>query len=203
MDREHEMSISNTHFRQTLIAISNVLGDKGAREIYKAARLDTHLITLPPDDLDQNFKASEYSHLLQTIETTYGDRGPRILHRIGRESFHIVLRQQTTLMTPARSIIGLWPKNQRSEFILDTLVNTQQKMYPDLEVWLEEKDGRLAYIEQDCFDCYQRKSSHPICSLTTGFLSEAIHWATGMENHVEETDCIARGDAYCRFLIGT
>lgn len=203
MDRENEAAISNTHFRQTLIAINKVLGEKGAKEIYQSANLDAYLVSLPPDNLDRNYMAAEYAHLLQTIETAYGQRGPRILKRIGRESFHLVLREQPTLMNAARRVMGLWSKNQRIHFLLESLVETQLKTYPQMEVWLEEKDGQLTYIEQDCLNCYQRRSTHPVCSLTTGFIAEAIQWATDLEVDVEETDCIAMGDAYCRFLIGS
>jgi predicted hydrocarbon binding protein len=202
MDRDHVAAIVNTHFRQTLIAISKVLGENGARDIYKSAKLDAKLISLPPDNLESNFLATDYAQLLQSIEVTYGQRGPRILERIGRESFHLVLRQQASTMGVARRIMGLWSRDGRVRFMVDTLVNTQLKMYPHMEVWSEEKDGHLAYIEQDCLNCYLRSSNHPICSLKTGFIAEAIHWATGSELGVEETDCIALGDAYCRFVIG-
>jgi predicted hydrocarbon binding protein len=38
--------------------------------------------------------------------------------------------------------------------------------------------------------------------LTTGFIDEALQWVTGKEIKVIETDCIAVGDAYCRFEVG-
>lgn len=203
MDRENDTTVANTHFRQVLLAIRQVLGEKGSNDIYQSAKLDIKLASLPPDDLDQIFIAQDFVNLLQTIEVTYGERGPRILRRIGKESFHIVLRDQPGWMGTAKRVMNLWSPEQRIEFMLEAIIDTQRKTYPQFEIWLEEKDGQLAYIEQNCLVCYGRQSSQPICYLTTGFLSEAIHWATEKEFAVKETACTATGNAYCRFTIDT
>ena len=84
MDRENQPAITNTQFRQTLLAITQVLGEKSSKDIYRSARLDAYLATLPPDDLTRTFNSYEYSRLLQTIETAYDQKGPWILQRIGR-----------------------------------------------------------------------------------------------------------------------
>jgi predicted hydrocarbon binding protein len=202
MDRENQPAVTNSHFRQTLLAINQVLGEKGSKDIYRSAGLDEYLATLPPDDLTRTFNSHEYSRLLQTIETAYDQKGPWILQRIGRETFHIVLREQSTLMSSAKRIIGLWAPEQRIQIMMQTIVDTQQKTYPQTETWLEDKHGQLAYIEQNCLVCAGRQSSQPVCHLTVGFIQEALQWAIGKEVQVNETDCVAKGDAYCRFSIG-
>jgi len=202
MDRDNEAAIANTHFRQTLLAIRRVLGETGAKDIYRSVNLDVHLATLPPDDLNHNFAAQDYARIMQAIETTYGQRGARILERIGRESFHIILREQATLMSAANKVMSLWSTKQRIHFMMQTIVDTQHKTYPQAEIWLEEKDGQLAYIEQNCLICHERQASHSICYLTTGFIDEALQWATGKEIEVTEIECSAMGNAYCRFEIG-
>lgn len=202
MDRENPPAITNTHFRQTLLAINQVLGEKGSQDIYRSTGLDAHLATLPPDDLTRIFDSLEYSRLLQVIETAYDKKGPWILQRIGRETFHIVLRDQSTLMSSAKRIISLWPPEQRTQIMMQTIVDTQEKTYPDSETWLEDKHNQLAYIEQNCLVCSGRQSSQPVCHLTVGFIHEALQWATGKDVLVIETDCAAKGDAFCRFSIG-
>ena len=203
MDREIDAAVANAHFRQILLAIRQVLGEKGSKDIYQSAKLDAQLVSLPPDNLDRTFSAQDYAHLLQTIDFTYGERGPRILHRIGKESFHIVLRDQPGWMGTAKRVMNLWSPEQRIKFMLEGIIATQRKAYPQTEIWLEEKDGQLAYIEQNCLVCYGRQDPHPVCYLTTGFISEAMHWATEKEFEVQETACIATGDAYCRFTVDT
>jgi predicted hydrocarbon binding protein len=202
MDKEIEGAIPNTQFRQTLLAINKVLGEKKAKEIYHAANLEAQLVSLPQDDLERIFPAADYARLLRIIDTTYGHRGQRILERIGRESFHIVLREQPALMNTVKRIIGLWNQGQRRKFMLETLVEAQHKTNPGQDIWLEEKDNHLAYIDQDCLNCYHLRSTTPLCSLTAGFIAESVHWAGGSEIRVEETHCIAMGDPYCRFQIG-
>jgi predicted hydrocarbon binding protein len=195
--------VVNAHFRQTLLAISQVLGEKGSKDIYQSAKLDVKLASLPPDNLNWNFTAKDYSQLLQTIEATYGERGPRILKRIGKESFHIVLRDQPGWMGTAKRVMRLWSPNQQIKSMLEAIIDTQRKTYPHNEIWLEEKDGKLAYIDQNCLVCYGQQSQEPVCYLTTGFINEAINWATEKEFEIQETACISTGDAFCRFTIET
>ena len=164
--------------------------------------LEADLVTLPTDDLNRTFNAHGYSRLLQTIETDYGQEGPQILQRIGRQSFHIVLRDQSTLLSSAKRVFRLWPPEQRIQIMMQTILDTQRKTYPHAEIWLEEKHDQLAYIEQNCLVCVGRQSSQPVCHLTVGFIHEALQWATGKEVQVSETDCAAKGDAFCRFSIG-
>lgn len=203
MESGNEMAVANAHFRQTVLAIRQVLGEKGARDIYQLAKLDRELSSLPPDNYDRSFKAQDFSHLLHTIELTYGERGPRILNRIGKESFHIVLREQPGWMGAAKSIMSLWSPEQRIEFILESIIDTQRKTSPQSEIWLEKKEGKLAYIEQNCPICHRRQSQHPICYQMTGFISEAINWVTEKDFTVQESACIACGDAYCQFTVET
>lgn len=203
MESEKDLIVVNSHLRQTLLAIRKVLGENGTEDIYKLANLENELSTLPPDNLDQTLKAYDFSRLLQTIELTYGDRGPGILKRIGRESFHIVLREQPGWMGTAKSVMRLWSPEQRIGFILEAIVDNQRKTYPYSEIWLEEKDGQLSYIEQKCVMCHGRNSQNPICYQMTGFISEAIDWVTEKEFEVLETACIGTGDAFCRFSIET
>ena len=201
MDRENDAAVPNAQFRHTLLAIRQVLGEKGSKDIYQSAKLDFKLASLPPDNLDRTFKEQDFAHLLHTIEVTYGERGPRILHRIGKESFHIILRDQPGWMGTAKRVMSLWSPEQRIEFMLEAIIDTQRKTNPQTEIWLEGKDGQLAFIEQNCLVCYGRQSSQPVCYLTTGFISEAIHWATEKKFEVKETACTATGDAYCRFTV--
>lgn len=203
MESENDLAVANAHFRQTLLAIRQVLGEKGAKDVYQLAKLDSKLSSLPPDNYERTFKAQDFSHLLHTIESTYGERGPRILNRIGKESFHIVLREQPGWMGTVKSVMNLWSPEQRIGFILEAIIDNQSKTYPDSEIWLEEKEGQFAYIEQNCLICHGRQSQHPICYQMTGFISEAINWATEKEFTVQETACIGTGDAFCQFVVET
>jgi predicted hydrocarbon binding protein len=201
MDRETEAVVSNAHLRHTLLAIRQVLGEKGSKDVYKSVDLEAFLVSFPPDNLNDSIPVQEYARILQTIETTYGHEGENILRRIGRESFHLVLREQPTRMNLAKRVMGTWSKEQRLQFILESIVDAKQEMYPQADIWLEEHERTLLVIEQNCLDCYQRQSTQPVCHLTSGMIDEALLWATGQNIESRETDCIAMGDAYCRFEV--
>lgn len=201
MIQERDTKIANSQLRLTLIAVRQVIGEKSAREIIQTLDIDTDLRELPADDLEFTFPAGNYAKLLAAIETTYGNRGPRILNRIGRSTFHQILREQPNWMSSARRTMSLWKPTRRIELVLEAIIKTQQNAYPNSEAWIENKNGKISYIEQNCLVCYGRVNSTPVCFLKTGFLRAAVHWATDREYHCTETACIAVGDPYCRFSI--
>jgi predicted hydrocarbon binding protein len=40
-----------------------------------------------------------------------------------------------------------------------------------------------------------------VCHIPASIIEEMIEWATGQKHLVEETACVATGDAACRFRI--
>ena len=201
MVQDHDTKIANSQLRLTLLAIRDVIGDKSSRDIIQSLNLDSYLTSLPPDDLEQNLPAQDYASLLETIELTYGSRGPGILERIGKSTFHQILREQPNWTSSARKTMNLWKPVQRIEIMLEAIIESQRKAYPQTGTWIENKNGRISYIEQDCLVCYRRQSSTPVCFLKIGYISEATHWATEVEFSCLETACIAAGDPFCRFSI--
>lgn len=201
MVQDHDTKIANSQLRLTLLAIRQVIGEKSSREIFQSLNLDPYLTSLPPDDLEQNLPAQDYANLSETIESTYGSKGPGILERIGRSTFHQILREQPNWMSSARRTMSLWKPVQRIEIMLEAIIESQRTAYPQTETWIENKNGQVSYIEQNCLVCYRRQSSTPVCFLKTGYISEAIHWATEVEFNCLETACIAAGDPFCRFSI--
>ena len=88
------------------------------------------------------------------------------------------------------------------KFILNSMANALKKSNPQVEAWVEDKDGKIAYIESTCAICHSRKSEKPICYLYLGSLGEAVEWATGKTYKITETHCMSKGDPYCRFEVG-
>ena len=97
----------------------------------------------------------------------------------------------------------MWNPSRRAALILEAIIDAQQTSYLQSESWIEKKNGQISYIEQNCVVCYSRVASSPICFLKTGFLSEAVRWATDKEFNFQETACIAAGDPYCRYVLDT
>ena len=201
MVQQQDPRITNSQLRLTLAAMQQVIGEKSTQEILDGLKVGIDLAQPPPDNQEKTFPAHDYARLFAAIETTYGSRGERILSRIGRSTFHQVLREQPNWMSSARNIMGIWKPARRIEIILEGVMDAQQRISPSSESWIEDKNGQIAFIEQNCTVCFDRQASSPVCFFRTGFLSEAVSWAAGEELNFQETACIAAGDPFCRFSI--
>ncbi|RME89857.1 MAG: hypothetical protein D6770_03630 [Anaerolineae bacterium] len=193
--------IVNTLVRQALIAAEEVMGTHGLHAVLRTSGLERFIDNLPPDDLEPGIQAVEYARLNEAIEAFYGRGGRGMLYRIGKASFQYAVREQSALLGIAGAALKLLPKKQRIRFILNNMAAALKKTNSQVEAWVEEKDGRIAYIESTCAICHSRTDDHPICYLYVGSLSEAVRWATGEEHEIVETHCMAMGDPYCRFEV--
>ncbi len=201
MDHQEAM-IVNALVRQALVAAREVMGENGLNTVLRTSKLERFVGNLPPDDLNPGILTVEYARLNEAIEAFYGRGGRGMLRRIGKASFQYAVREQATLMGVAGTAIRLLPLRQRMLFVLNQMAGALKKTNPQVDAWIEDKEGKIAFCERSCAICHQRKSDHPICYLYLGSIAEAIRWATGGDFDIRETDCRAVGDDYCRFEIG-
>jgi hypothetical protein len=188
--------------RQALVAAQEVMGEHGLNTVLRTSGLERYIGNLPPDNLEPAISTSDYARLNEAIESFYGRGGRGMLRRIGKASFLYATREQAALLGLAGVALKLLPTKQRIKFILGQMVGALKKTNPQVDAWVEDTEGRLAYIERTCAICYGRQSAQPVCYLYIGSISEAVRWATGTDYEVRETHCIAKGDEYCRFEIG-
>jgi len=194
--------IVNALVRQALVAAREVMGENGLNTVLRTSGLARFINNLPPDDLNPGVKASEYALLGKAIEDFYGRGARGMLRRIGKASFQYAVREQAALMGLAGAALKLLPQKQRIHFVLNNMASALKKTNPQVNAWVEEKDGVLAFIESTCAVCHGRQSATPICFLYVGSVGEAVRWATGIEYEIRETHCLAKGDPYCRFEVG-
>jgi hypothetical protein len=194
--------IVNALVRQALIAAEEVMGANGLHVVLRTSGLERYIDNLPPDNMDPAIQTSEYANLNQAIEDFYGRGGRGMLRRIGRASFQYAVHEQSALLGIAGVALKLLPEQQRIKFILNSMISALKKTNPQVKAWLDESGEHIAYLEETCAICYGRHSDQPICHLYVGSIGEAVRWATGKEYEIIETDCIARGDPYCRFEVG-
>lgn len=202
MTTQEEAVIINSLVRQALISMQEVMGENGLNAVLKSCGLERFAGNFPPNDLEPSIKASQYAQLNQAIEDFYGRGGRGMLLRIGRASFQYGVREQAALLGIAGVALKLLPEKQRIKFILNGMADALKKSNSQVNAWLDESGGRLAYVESTCAICNSRHSDHPICYLYIGSVSEAVKWATGKEYEITETHCVAKGDEYCRFEVG-
>lgn len=194
--------IVNTIVRQALSSAEEVMGKNGLNAILRLSQLDRFIDNLPPDNIEPGIKATEYARFNQAIEEFYGRGGRGMLKRIGKASFEYAMREQSALLGVAGTALKLLPQHQRIKFMLNSMANALKKTNDQVEAWVEDENGVLAYLESTCAICHSRTSEKPICYLYLGSLGEAIFWGTGKHYQLTETHCLAKGDPYCRFEVG-
>jgi predicted hydrocarbon binding protein len=201
MSREDAV-IVNALVRQALVAAQDVMGENGLDAVLRASGLERFVGNFPPDDLNPSIQASQYARFNAAIEEFYGRGGRGMLRRIGKASFEYAVREQAALLGVAGAALKLLPERQRVKFILNQMVSALKKTNPQVEAWVDDNGGRVAFIESTCAICHSRVSETPICHLYVGSIGEAVRWASGREHQIVETHCLAKGDPYCRFEVG-
>ncbi|MCE7905890.1 MAG: hypothetical protein DYG87_08840 [Anaerolineae bacterium CFX3] len=201
MSREDAV-IVNALVRQALVAAQDVMGENGLDAVLRASGLERFVGNFPPDDLNPSIQASQYARFNAAIEEFYGRGGRGMLRRIGKASFEYAVREQAALLGVAGAALKLLPERQRIKFILNQMVSALKKTNPQVEAWVDDNGGRVAFIESTCAICHSRVSETPICHLYVGSIGEAVRWASGREHQIVETHCLAKGDPYCRFEVG-
>ena len=202
MSHREDAVIVNAIVRQALSASEEVMGSNGLNAVLRLSNLENFIDNLPPDNLEPAIRTVEYAQFNQAIENFYGRGGRGMLKRIGKASFRYAVNEQPALLGIAGTALKLLPQKQRIKFVLNSMVNALKKSNDQVDAWVEEKDGKLAYVDASCAICHSRKSDKPICYLYLGSIGEAIEWATGKKYALTETHCMAKGDPYCRFEIG-
>jgi predicted hydrocarbon binding protein len=201
MENATDLVIVNALMRQALVAVEEVMGKNGLVAVLRTSNLEQYINLLPPDDLNPSIKASDYARLNEAIENFYGRAARGILQRIGKASFEYGLREQSALLGLAGIALKLLPPKQRIQLALNSLANALKKTNPQIQIDVEESNGRFAYVARTCSVCYGRQSAKPLCHLYVGTIGEAVRWATGQVYQVRETDCMACGAAYCRYEV--
>jgi predicted hydrocarbon binding protein len=198
---EADLTIVNAQLRLTLMAMRQVLGDKPFNEILEKVNLKYRGDQLPEDDLQPAIGAADYSKLMESIEKTYRSGAGRIQQRIGKAYFQAILREQPAAIGIARTILYFWSEERRVRLLLESLVDMLRKLNPQSDLRVDQEHHKFTVIDHNCSICQGRNNQEPVCNFTVGMIEEAVDWATEKEYEVIETDCMAKGDSFCRFSI--
>ena len=197
-----EWRFTNALMRQAILAIGEVMGERGLKIVLRQAGLERYVDNLPPNDLEQEVATTEYAALNQAVEEFYGRAGKGMLQRIGRATFRYGVEEQATLMGVAGTALKVMPQRTRIKFILSQLAKSLMDVNPETRIEVQETEAGFVLADFTCGVCCGREAEKPICHLYIGSISEAIKWATGQDYQVREIECRATGAEACRFLVG-
>src|SRR5215213_8732417 len=153
MTTREDATIINSLVRQALTSAQEVMGDNGLNAVLRTSGLERFVGNFPPNNLEPSIQASQYAKLNEAIEAIYGRGGKGMLRRIGKASFQYGVREQSTLLGVAGVALKLLPERQRIKFILNGVADALKKSNPNVNAWVDENGGRLAYVEATCAIC--------------------------------------------------
>ncbi len=191
--------IANALMRQAMMAIAEIMGERGLRIVLRDAGLEAYIQHLPPDNAEPAISFEDYARLNAAIEAFYGRAGKGMLRRIGRASFYYGLREQPKLLGLLGRAVKLLPERQRIKTVLQQMGQAVATIStPETEFWIEEDEEAIAYCFHPCAMCQGRTSDHPVGHLLVGSIQTAVQWATGKTYPVVETQCMAMGHDHGR-----
>lgn len=196
-----EWRFTNALMRQAILAISEVMGERGLKVVLRQSGLERYIDELPPNNMEQDIPTVDYAALNQAVQEFYGRAGKGMLQRIGRTSFRYGVEEQATLMGIAGTALKLMPQKTRIKFILTQMSKSLMDVNDETYIEVQETADGFVLADFTCGVCCCRQAEKPICYLYIGSISEAVKWATGQNYTVREVECRAMGAEACRFLV--
>lgn len=185
--------------RTYLLALQDVMGERGLKAVLHLAKLNQWLDTFPADDLALHFPFEDFSAVNGALDEMYGPRGGRGLAlRAGRAAFDQGLRDFGALVGVADRAFKLLPLNIRLSVGLKAMAKVFTQ-FSDQISRVEDRSDRFVYVIERCPVCWGRHADHPVCHAAVGLLEGSIIWGTGHHYKVAQTTCHAMGDPTCNF----
>jgi len=197
--------IVDAYMRWALLATEEVIGRQAMAIVLRDAGLERLIGNYPPDEVRviSSLTFGDYANFSGELLAFFGRGSRGMLRRIGRLSAQHGIRRQSSLFglatvlsskvlpLPMQLKIGL--SHMQSGFI-DL---NQEAAGQQVHLHLDDRGDRFAYIDQECWQCAGKAADEPVCLIRAGTLEEALHWLTGKEFQVHETECRAMGAPAC------
>lgn len=188
--------------RIILLALEDVMGRNGVNAVLNLAHLQHLINNYPPNNLDLQFSFKEASGIQRALDDMYGPQGGKGLGtRAGRACFKYVLQEFGTMLGLTDLTFRALPLDIKLKIGFNAFAETLNK-FSDQIVRLQEDENQFFFVIERCPACWERQTLYPCCHLAAGLLHEALNWVSGGKSfEVEETNCIAMGEATCTFQI--
>jgi len=181
-------------------AMQEVIGCRCVDSVLDQARLPHLMDQSSSEDSKQPLNFNQVSLIQTALEKLHGPRGGQGLAlRSGRACFKYGLREYGSLLGMTNLSFRLQPLQVKVKMGIEKLADALSR-HGDQQVRVVEKEKEFLWVVEHCPVCWGRCSENPACHLVVGFLQEALNWLSGGKTFlVDETSCIARGDATCTF----
>ena len=186
-----------------LDALSDIMGENGLKAVLNLAHLPELIDNYPPDNLQKEFDFADVSAINQALEEMYGPRGGRGLAlRVGRSTFADALKNFGALAGAGDMAFKILPLHTKMRIGIPAMARIFSQL-SDQYSTSKEVDDTFVYTIHRCPVCWGRhESDKPVCYIAVGLLQEGLKWLSGGKDfRVNESKCIAMGDAVCEFVI--
>jgi predicted hydrocarbon binding protein len=186
-----------------LDALSDIMGENGLKAVLNLAHLPELIDNYPPDNLQKEFDFADVSAINQSLEEMYGPRGGRGLAlRVGRSTFADALKNFGALAGAGDMAFKILPLHTKMRIGIPAMARIFSQM-SDQYSTSKEVDDTFVYTIHRCPVCWGRRElDKPVCFIAVGLLQEGLKWLSGgKEFRINESKCVAMGDAVCEFVI--
>lgn len=186
-----------------LDALSDIMGENGLKAVLNLAHLPELIDNYPPDNLQKEFDFADVSAINQALEEMYGPRGGRGLAlRVGRSTFADALKNFGALAGAGDMAFKILPLHTKMRIGIPAMARIFSQL-SDQYSTSKEVDDTFVYTIHRCPVCWGRRElDKPVCFIAVGLLQEGLKWLSGgKEFRINESKCIAMGDAVCEFVI--
>jgi predicted hydrocarbon binding protein len=187
----------------SLKALEEVMGKNGLNAILNLAHLPHLIDNLPPDNLEREFDFADFTAVNMALEEMYGPRGGRGLAlRAGRAAFDESLRNFGALAGAGDLAFKVLPLPVKLRIGIPAMAKIFSQISDQYSTVLE-RDTDFIYTIHRCPQCWSRGGlDKPVCFIGAGLLQEGLRWVSGgSEFRVNESKCMAMGDAVCEYTI--
>jgi predicted hydrocarbon binding protein len=184
-------------------ALEDVMGKNGLNAILNLAGLNSYIDNYPPDSLEKTFDFADVSSINIALEEMYGPRGGRGLAlRAGRATFADALKNFGALAGAGDLAFKVLPLQAKMRIGIPAMAKIFTQV-SDQHSTVEEHENEFVYTIHKCPVCWGRTGvDKPACFVAVGLLQEGLKWVSGgNEFRVNESKCVALGDAVCEFII--
>jgi predicted hydrocarbon binding protein len=173
------------------MAAEEVLGEEGLRSVLVACNESCQ-------EIGDGWKLLPVGPFSQALEQVYGVQpGRGIALRVGRACFPYGLREYGDTLGLTQTSVRLLPFPKKLKALSASLASLLLES-SGCGFVMEESDEKLLWHLDDCPVCHARHTEGLACHLAVGLAEESLYWLSGGKIfQVEETACIARGDAHC------
>src|SRR5574341_1130193 len=170
-------------------SLEEVMGKNGLNAILNLAGLNNYIDNYPPDNLDKGFDFAELSAIGVAL-------------RAGRATFSDALKNFGALAGAADLAFVVLPLQSKLRIGLPAFAKIFSQL-SDQYSTVEERDSEFIWTIHKCPVCWGRTNADkPVCYIATGLLQESLKWVSGgNEFRVNESKCVAVGEAVCEFVI--